>query len=395
MRRSTSVVPLALTCIAVGMRAAGLFGGQMATADRLQGPGWWPTKATASRKDFVGAKTCAQCHAAQSATQPTTAMARTAMRAHDSTVLREHSRLATTEGSYSYEITTDDQGSMYTVTSGSGRSSAPLTWAFGVGNVGQSFLFERDGVFHEARVSYYDAIGSLDITPGRRLDAPRDVDQAMSRRVTTTEVRRCFGCHMTAPIAEGVLDTAAATPGITCEACHGPGREHVDAMKQRHMAEGRKAILNPAKLAPADSVDFCGACHATFWDVTLANEKGIAAMRSQPYRLSSSRCWDASDARITCVACHQPHRPLVRDLAAYDARCLACHKSTASEPTQNLSRRSSPVIQGAEADHPGRACRISTARCAGCHMPKYDVPDLHHSSTDHLIRIVRNSDRRN
>src|SRR5437899_2757359 len=271
MPRSKTVVTLALMCIAAGLRAAVLFGGQMATADRVQNPGWWPTKPTALRKDFVGAKACAQCHPAQSATQPTTAMARTAMRAHDSSVLREHSRLATTLGSFSYEIATDEQGSVYAVSAGTERSSAPLTWAFGVGKVGQSFLFERDGVFHEARVSYYDSIAALDITPGRRLDAPRSLDEAMSRRVTTAEVRRCFGCHATAPITEGVLDTNAATPGIACEACHGPGREHVDAMKQRHMAEGRKAILNPARLAPADSVDFCGACHATFWDVTLAN----------------------------------------------------------------------------------------------------------------------------
>src|SRR4051812_47200037 len=101
-------------------------GGQLATADRIQGPGWWPTKPTARRSDFVGASACAPCHPAQSASQPTTAMARTAMRAHDSIVLREHPRLTTTVGSYSYEITTDEQGSVYAVTDGERRSSAPL-----------------------------------------------------------------------------------------------------------------------------------------------------------------------------------------------------------------------------------------------------------------------------
>jgi hypothetical protein len=374
MTRSKNVVLLALMCFAIGLSTALLLAGQMATADRVQERGWWPTKPTASRQNFVGAKACAECHAAQSATQPTTAMARTAMKAQDSIVLREHNRLATTQGSYSYEIPTGAQGTIYQVSAGSERSTAPLAWAFGVGKVGQSFLFEREGVFHEARVSYYDAIGTLDITPGRRIDTPRDLDQAMARPVTTSEVRRCFGCHTTAPITEGVLNTDAATPGITCEACHGPGREHIDAVKQRHMSEARTAILNPAKLTPADSVDFCGACHATFWDVTLASEKGIAAMRSQPFRLSSSKCWDPADARIACVACHNPHRPLVRDAAAYDSRCLACHASSGSAPPK------------------GRACKVSTTNCASCHMPKYDVPDLHHSSTDHLIRIVRSSD---
>src|SRR5262249_9394020 len=135
---------------------------------------------------------------------------------------------------------------------------------------------------------------------------------------------------------------------------------------------GRAQILNPARLEPADSVDFCGACHATFWDVTLADQKGIPALRSQPFRLASSRCWDARDPRTTCVECHNPHRPLVRDPLAYDARCLACHVAAGAQPT---------------ADRRGRACTVATTGCTTCHMPKYEVPELHHAFTDHLIRI--------
>jgi len=228
--RGKLVVALTLMCMAAAASAPTLIGGQLATADRVEGPGWWPTKASARRSDFVGASACASCHPAQSAAQPTTAMARTAVRAHDSIVLREHDRLTRKLGAYTYEVVTDEHGSVYTVTDGERRSSAPLAWAFGVGKVGQSFLFERDGAVHEARVSYYDSIGAIDFTPGRRLDTPRDLDEATSRRVSAQEVRRCFGCHTTAAITEGVLDTAALTPGISCEACHGPGRQHVAAI---------------------------------------------------------------------------------------------------------------------------------------------------------------------
>ena len=84
-------------------------------------------------------------------------------------------------------------------------------------------------------------------------------------------------------------------------------------------------MATPRRLDPAASVDFCGACHSTWWDVTLAREKGIAVLRSQPFRLQSSRCWGEGDARLTCVACHDPHRPLVRDSRAYDGRCPSCH----------------------------------------------------------------------
>jgi hypothetical protein len=130
--------------------------------------------------------------------------------------------------------------------------------------------------------------------------------------------------------------------------------------------------MNPAKLDPAGSVDFCGACHATFWDVKLAGEQGIAALRSQPNRLQSSKCWGEGDARLTCVACHDPHEPLVREAASYDSRCLSCHMQT-GKPTK---------------DHPGRACPVGRESCTTCHMPKYEVPGMHHQFTDHLIRVV-------
>jgi hypothetical protein len=127
-------------------------------------------------------------------------------------------------------------------------------------------------------------------------------------------------------------------------------------------------------MSPADSIDFCGSCHATFWDVTLAGERGIAALRSQPFRLQSSRCWQQGDARLTCVACHEPHTPLVRDARAYDARCTACHVGSAgATPTP-------------------RVCAVATQNCTTCHMPKYDVPDMHFEFTDHRIRIVRKTD---
>ena len=53
----------------------------MATADRIQGTGWWPTKGTPPGQDYVGAAACARCHKSHAATQPATSMARTAARA--------------------------------------------------------------------------------------------------------------------------------------------------------------------------------------------------------------------------------------------------------------------------------------------------------------------------
>jgi hypothetical protein len=300
-------------------------------------------------------------------------MARTAAKAAQSDVFPSGTRLAFTHAGYDYRLSVDESGVAYAVAKDGESLSARLAWAFGDGKVGQSFLFERDGAYHEARVSYYDSIHALDFTPARGLEEPHTLGEAMSRRISDAEIRRCFACHTTAATTDGRFDAAAAVPGITCEACHGPGRPHVDAVAARRMTEAKAALLNPKRLDPADSVDFCGACHSTFWDVKLADERGIAALRSQPYRLQSSRCWNGGDARLTCVTCHNPHTPLVGDSGSYDARCLACHVGRGAEPNR---------------DRPVRACRVADVRCSSCHMPKYDVPGMHHEFTDHLIRVV-------
>jgi hypothetical protein len=347
---------------------------QMATADRMTAPGFWPTKGTPSRKDYVGAAACAACHPSIAATQSDTRMARTLRRAEDVELLRDPEPLEFAAAGHAYEMVRKGPQILLSVTDGSRSSSARLEWAFGFGKIGQTYLFEKDGVFHEARVSYYDALKGLDFTPARALATARDPEEAIARPVPLPEARRCFGCHTTASTTEGVFDLAASTPGVRCEACHGPGRPHLEAMQQGRVERARASILSPGKLGPADSVDFCGACHATFWDVKLAAEKGIAALRSQPHRLQSSRCWGGGDRRITCVACHDPHRPLARDAPGYDGRCLSCHARADAKPSREQT---------------GRPCPVARQDCVSCHMPKYEVPEMHFRFTDHLIRVVR------
>jgi len=345
----------------------------MATADRIKDPGWWPTKGSAARSEYAGTAACRDCHPRESASQPSTSMARTAARADRSDVLRASPRLTFDNGGYTYAIAADGAQPIYGVTQNERSSSAPLTWAFGDGKVGQSYLFERDGGFYEARVSYYQSVHGLGFTPGRALAAPRGIDEAMGRRLDDAELRRCFACHTTAPVTAGSFDASTAIPGITCEACHGPGRRHAEVMKQPRHVAGDAPMLNPASLTPEESLDFCGACHGSFFDIVLAGETGIAAMRSQPYRLRTSRCWTKADARLACIACHDPHRPLERGADAYDDRCRSCHVSAGAQPS---------------AAHPGRACPVATAECPACHMPKFDVPDMKHRFTDHRIRVV-------
>jgi len=345
---------------------------QLSTTERLRKPGWWPTKGTPPREEFTGPSACAQCHSAISATQLQSAMARTATRAQDSEILRAHP-LHYRLGPYTYQMSRNGNQQMYAVSDDTRTISGPLSWSFGI-RMGQSWFFEHNSLTFLVPLTYYPEPREFSFTVDQPHTAPASLEKAIGRPLSTSEVRGCFDCHTTAATANDRFDPQHAIPGVTCEACHGPGANHIAAAKSGLIEQqGVTMIMNPKRLNPVDSVDYCGACHRTWWDVTLAENPGPKSLRFQPYRIENSRCWGKGDARLTCVACHDPHRPLVRDVSSYDPRCLSCHV-TAGKAT---------------AEHPGPACPTSKKDCVSCHMPQYQVVDIPVKFTDHQIRVVR------
>lgn len=117
---------------------------QMSTADHLKQPGWWPSKSIANRHDYVGAAVCSQCHESLSKGQSEHSMARTAMIATDLPLLGR-GNAEYEDGRYSYAIRQRDNRAYYSVTNHIDTLSFPLLWAFGSGNLGQSYLFQQDG----------------------------------------------------------------------------------------------------------------------------------------------------------------------------------------------------------------------------------------------------------
>lgn len=344
---------------------------QLSTRERLQKLGWWPTKGTSHREDYVGTAVCSQCHSGIVATQKRSAMARAASPAIDSEILDAH-ELRYQLGAFTYGISRSGNAQMYSVTDSERSISGPLGWSFGI-RMGQSWFFDYGSRTFLVPLTYYPDIKEFTFTVDQPHTPAASLEKAIGRPLTPTEVRGCFDCHTTAGVVDGHVDSQHAMPGVTCEACHGPGAKHVAAAKEGQIEQIAKLIMNPADLNPVDSVDYCGSCHRTWWDVTLNESPGPKSLRFQPYRLENSRCWGKGDARITCVACHDPHHPLATEVASYDERCLACH-----------------VTEGkTTADHPGAACPTSKKNCVSCHMPQYKVEDIPVKFTDHQIRVVR------
>ena len=180
-------------------QARGLKRQPLATEERIRSPGWWPTKTTPPHEEYVGPAACAECHSSEAAVQETTPMANACVRAADSKALQAHERLSFRLGSYTYEIVRTASGSLYSVSDGGRSVSAALGWAFGEGEVGETYVFERGGILYEGRLSYFPVLRALDFTPGQPHSTPPDLEGAIGRPLDS----------------EGISAAPATAPGQT------------------------------------------------------------------------------------------------------------------------------------------------------------------------------------
>lgn len=323
-----------------------------------------PLLASAASGDSV----CAACHATESLHFRETPMAGALHTVADCDILKQHPDLQFQEGPYHSRIVRQGDTSTLTVTGEGDSITVPLLWAFGQGRAGQTYVFQYGGSFYESRASFYNALGTLDLTMGALNAKPHTIAEAVGRRMDSLGERDCFGCHSNGGVSQGKLHMDTMVPGVGCQSCHGPAEKHIEAVRAGDAAAAKMRHL--ADLSADDAAELCGQCHRTWSQISISGPHGVNNVRFQPYRLTNSKCYDASDRRIRCTACHDPHGVLQTKLSSYDAKCAACH-STALHT---------------------KVCRVAKANCAGCHMPKIDLPGAHAQFTDHQIRIARTGD---
>jgi hypothetical protein len=327
--------------------------------------------APAQVKPSGAASACAGCHSAQSATEPRTPMGRALELPGSNPTLQTHPKLTFHKGAYSYAVETRGDQSTYSVTDGKQTISLPIRWNFGEGS--QTWVLERDGHAYESLVSYYPAIDGLDITTGDEALSPHTLDEAVGRLLGQGETKDCFGCHSTSSEVNDKLSLATLEPGVGCEHCHEGSSAHLVDAFQGHF---ESAPLKLKELSSEDISNFCGQCHRTWERVVRGGLRGEGNVRFQPYRLANSRCYDGTDPRISCLACHDPHQNVVRQESFYDSKCLACHGSSTQPP---------PAGAPAEA----KSCRVASSNCVDCHMPRVKLPNGHMTFFDHEIRVVK------
>lgn len=307
---------------------------------------------------YVGSKGCASCHAKITASYFRTGMGRAMVHAN----LPEQLALVRTPVTigrfqvfrsgndlYQSETEVDSQGNT------TGHSSYKLEYAIGSGTRGFGFIVKRDNRLVEAPLSFYTKTGKWDLSPGYD-----GAEQGFDRFITA----ECVACHSgrSQPVPNRLamyLDPPFLELAIGCENCHGPGRQHVNSA-------GKAPLVNPARLAPRESEAICLKCHQ-------GNEVSADSdLLAHGASMKLSRCFDASNGKLTCITCHDPHVPVppAARPAFFRAKCLTCH----TDASCGLPKQQ----RGAVND------------CSGCHMTKRDLPEIPHTAlTNHRIGVYR------
>jgi len=253
----------------------------------------------------------------------------------------------------------------FTQTAVDGTHTESRTERFGVvvgsGSKGQTYVFWKNDQLFQLPVSYWSELGWVN-SPGYR-----DGVAEFRRPI----VPRCLECHATyfeslAPPLNR-YNKANFVVGITCEKCHGPGREHIEQQNSKSNSGSGPTIANPAHFSRERQLDLCAWCHAGLGVAVAPSfsyvagkpldqyvdlpppdpNAGVDVHGSQVELLERSRCFKSST--MTCTTCHDVHAPQ-HDLAGFSQRCLSCHKEEGCGMFPKLGHAIS-------------------SNCIDCHMP--------------------------
>ena len=354
--------------------------------------------------DYVGSQVCAECHQDIADAYQSHPMAHSLAHVGKATPLesydQDHEFQAGGPRTYRvekkgdqvvhHEILNDAEGVIY-------DQSVEVQYALGSGIRGRSYLIKNDRMLAISPITWYTGKQRWDLAPGYH--------PQYHPRFSRVAGDGCLMCHAGRTASDRDHPDTFDTPAflehaIGCERCHGPAGRHV--AHHRSVADDRPAdvIVNPADLEIAEREAVCNQCHLSgesrnlrygrsnhdfrpgnrledIWTVFVRDDRGDGngntRVVSHVEQMRASRCYQASDGKLGCTSCHDPHRvPTEQEHAEfYKQRCFQCHNDQSCAAAVDVQNQA-PAF----------------GSCVSCHLPKLPANDVPHTTqTDH--RIVR------
>jgi tetratricopeptide (TPR) repeat protein len=193
----------------------------------------------------------------------------------------------------------------------------------------------------------------------------------------------CFNCHVSQlssnyDLKTDTYRTTWAEPGINCETCHGPSKEHNEVMEAapKGQVPPDLKIISVKKFTFEQNNASCGSCHAKMSPLTAAFPPGerffdhfdLVTLENPDYYPDGrdlgenytyttwlmSPCVKAG--QLDCLKCHTSSgRYRFQDAAKANDACLPCHAERVKDAAAHIHH---------PPDKPG-----TPTRCISCHMP--------------------------
>lgn len=318
---------------------------------------------------FIGDEQCLSCHEKQR-TYLTTAHHLTSREANASSILGSFAagkNMLATQRELHYRMEARNNGFFQVGILGTPPDTVSLEERFdiviGSGRKGQTYLYwDKNDQLFQLPVSYWTEVASWVNSPGY---GDRSIE--FSRPVAP----RCLECHASSfEAVAGFANRYRRTDyvlGISCERCHGPGKQHAELNAPGAPKPVDQAIVNPAKLPRDRQLALCSLCHGgvgvakapafsfktgdaleDFLKLEIPKEdEALDVHGNQVALLERSKCFKSSS--MTCSTCHDVHLRQ-RDVTDFSERCLSCHKV---ESCGLFPKRGRAIV----------------GKCVDCHMP--------------------------
>jgi hypothetical protein len=322
---------------------------------------------TAAQSGWADERTCADCHE-QADDFARTGHARTlgSAASDDSVELLRHLNVAAEPLREGLSIETGGSAPVAAWNVGGEQRKAVLNWCFGSGRHARTWvglLSDSWGATDalEFRWTWYAERSGFDVTPGQPKSPDPGHFGGLGVLYDHPKTRRCFACHATqVTMSEGRLSPHGLIPGVNCQRCHGPRQQHIDSAGEIRGGDLRSE-------SQLESVHRCAECHRRAEE---QNPEDIRAdnpeiARFQPVGLVQSACFRGAP-EMTCLSCHDPHRPLEDQDSLGIWQCVQCHNSAVN--------KGGDCSAGQQDD------------CIKCHMPKVQG-NSPLQFTDHWIRV--------
>jgi tetratricopeptide (TPR) repeat protein len=404
---------------AAGVAAVVVVGiGAWLALSHWRGPGNAAIEEASPAATFVGSESCASCHAAEIDQWRGSQHALAMQHASESSVLGDFGESTFSYADIESRFFRRDGGFWIRTDGPDGKlADFEVKYTFGVAPL-QQYLVELPGGRLQAVSIAWDTRSReqggqrwFHLYPGERIDHR---DELHWTRGAQNWNFMCADCHSTDvqkgydPAADA-FQTAYAEVSVGCEACHGPGSNHVawaetkgddPAMGLTVALDERRGVAwspDPATGKPRRSaartsdreIEVCAQCHARRSQFAEGYRAGLPFMDHYLPALLSPGLYHADgqqrdevfiwgswlqsrmhQAGVTCSDCHDPHTQKLR--APGNAVCAQCHAPSTYD----------------DESHHRHPAGSTGAQCAECHMPRatYMVVD---PRRDHSMRVPR------